>query len=168
MLLSHSVYKSTWWHCKLKCCCLTLSIHDGIVSLQCCCLTLSINVHEDIASLQCCCLTLPMYIVTMCVYSVAVSLYLHQDNTIHVCFQCCCLTLSTYIMSTWISNVAILHHFWQRSRPLSSTRTVEFKGCIHVQYSENWLLKMQVKPQTKQLFTIHGLAANLWIPLSLN
>ena len=152
------------------------------MSLQCCCLTLSVNVHEDIASLQCCCLTLSMYIMTMCVSSVAVSLYLHHDHNMCVSSLAVSLCLSAswprvfpvllshsiYIMSTWISNVAILHHFWQRSRPLSLTRTVELKGCIHVQYSENWLLKMQVKPQTKQLFTVHGLAANLWTPLSLN
>ena len=149
MLLSHSVYNYTWRHCEFT---VFLSHSVYKCTWRRCEFTVllshSVYVHHDHVYLQCCCLTLstswPYYVFPVLLSH---SVYLHQDNTIHVCFQCGCLTLSIYIMAKWVSNVAILHHFWQRSRPLSLTRTVEFKGCIRVQYSENWLLKMQVNPR---------------------
>lgn len=177
MLLSHSVYNYTWWHCEFT---VLLSHSVYKCTWRHCKFTVLLS-HS-------------MYIMTMCVSSVAVSLYLHHGHATcvsrvavslclsaswpcvfpvvlphsvyirpyYTCVFPVLLSDSVYIMSTWVSNVAILHQFWQRSRPLSLTRTVELKGCIHVWYSENWLLKMQVKPQSKQLFAVHGLAANLW------
>ena len=109
-----SLCKCTWRHCKFTVLLShSVNVHEDIASLQCCCLTLSINVHEDIASLQCCCLTLSMYIMTMCVSSVAVSLYLHHDHNMCVSSVAVSLCLSASwpcVFPVLLSHFVYLHH----------------------------------------------------------